>query len=98
MSRPPVGSAVACTVPLWTVAMDDTKARPRSNPSWRVRSSSKARERSQGHRSACGHAHQRAVERPQNVKRSVLGVEKLQPAALRTDGSRPTIDSYPLAE
>ena len=41
MSRPPVGTAVACTVPLWTVAMDDTRARPRPKPSWRVRSSSR---------------------------------------------------------
>src|SRR6266487_6976755 len=40
-SRPPVETAVACTVPLWTVAMDDTRARPRPKPSWRVRSSSR---------------------------------------------------------
>jgi hypothetical protein len=25
MSRPPEGAVVACTVPLWTVAMDDTQ-------------------------------------------------------------------------
>src|SRR5260370_14221624 len=37
MSRPPVDAAVACTVPLWTVAMDDTRARPRPKPSWPVR-------------------------------------------------------------
>ena len=41
MSRPPAGAAVACTVPLWTVAMEDTRARPRPKPSWRVRSSSR---------------------------------------------------------
>src|SRR5258707_14831584 len=35
MSRPPVGAAVACTVPLWTVAMDETRGRPRPKPSWR---------------------------------------------------------------
>src|SRR5215469_7034077 len=41
MSRPPVEMAVACTVPLWAVAMDDTRVRPRPKPSWRVRSSSR---------------------------------------------------------
>jgi hypothetical protein len=41
MSRPPLGTAVACTVPLWTVAMDDTRVRPRPEPSWRMRWSSR---------------------------------------------------------
>src|SRR5260370_35370761 len=37
MSGPRVETAVACTVALWAVVMDDTRARPRPKPSWRVR-------------------------------------------------------------
>jgi hypothetical protein len=42
MSRPPAGTALACTFPLWTAAMDDTRARPSPKPSCRVRSSNVA--------------------------------------------------------
>src|SRR2546430_12943464 len=33
--RPPVGTAVACTVPPCTAAIDETRVRPRPKPSWR---------------------------------------------------------------
>jgi hypothetical protein len=66
MSSPPVGTAVASTVPRWTAAIDDTRARPSPKPSWRVRSSSRVKGRnrrsttSAGTTAPCGRCGSRA--------------------------------------
>jgi hypothetical protein len=83
ISSPPVGRAVASTVPPCTVAIDETRVRPSPKPSWPIRSSSRVNGRNRRSTMCAGTTAPVLTTRRTDVaSRAVVEISTVPPAML----------------